>query len=81
MQWQDDLEACFSRLDRLYNLHAMDERKAFRLLASALDAEVTWTELANAVRALMERDGCSAQQIELQIADVERRFRPWLRDE
>jgi hypothetical protein len=80
MDWRDDLEACFSKLDRLFTAHAMDEIRAFRLLASARDAGIGWVEMSNAIRNLMENDGCSAPQIEMQVAEAEQRFRPWLRD-
>lgn len=81
MSWQDDLEACFSRLDRLYTAHVMDEGRAFELLASARRESISWNQLSNGVRDFLARDGCTPQQIEMHIADVERRFRPWLNEE
>jgi len=78
--WQDDLAACFDNVERLFVLHAMDEARAFQLLARARAEAVTWTMLSNAIRTLLEADGCTIQHIEREIGHVEARFRPWLRD-
>lgn len=76
--WVADLAACFGSLDRLFASHAMDEERAFALLARARAEGVTWREFSDATRALLEADGCSIQHIEMQMKQVERRFRPWL---
>ncbi len=76
--WQDDLAACFDNLERLFALHAMNEARAFDLLARARAEGVSWREMSNAIRALLESDGCTIQHIEMQVDQVETRFRPWL---
>jgi len=80
MSWEEDLAGCFDNLERLFALHSMDEEKAFRLLERARREGVTWLEMSNAIRALLEGDGCTVQHIERQVAQVETRFRPWLPD-
>lgn len=77
---QTDLAACFDNLERLFASHSMDEERAFALLARARAEGVTWPQLSDAIRELLEEDGCSVQHIEMQMKQVERRFRPWLLD-
>ena len=67
-------------LERLFALHSMDEARAFRLLARAREEGVTWTVMSNTIRDLLAGDGCTVQHIEMQIRQVEARFRPWLRE-
>ena len=76
--WRGDLAACFDNLDRLFVSHAMDEDRAFALLARLRAEGVGWRELDSAVRDLLTEDGCTVQHIELQMRHVEPRFRPWL---
>lgn len=76
--WEDELAGCFDNLDRLFASHAMDEELAFKLLSRLRAEGIGWRLLSNAVRDLLEEDGCSPQHIELQVRQVERRFRPWL---
>lgn len=78
--WIDDLESCFDNLDRFFASHAMDEKRAFKLLVRLRTEGIGWCDLSNAVRTLLQSDGCSPQHIELQVAQVEYRFRPWLPD-
>lgn len=78
--WQDELAGCFDNLDRLFALHAMDEELAFALLTRLRAEKITWRQLSTAIRDLLGADGCSIQHIELQVQQVERRFRPWLLD-
>ena len=79
-EWQEDLADCFDNLDRLFASHAMDELRAFQLLMRLRAENVGWYALSNAIRNLLGEDGCTAQHIELQVEQVELRFRPWLRD-
>ena len=81
MDWRDDLAGCFDNLERLFAFHAMDEERAFQLLARVRNEGVTWRQLSDAVRALLEGDGCTPLQIERELSQVELRFRPWLRTE
>lgn len=78
--WKDDLERCFDQIDRLFASYTMDENRAFHLLMRLRAEGVGWYALSNAIRDILATDGCSAQHIELQIAQVEQRFRPWMPD-
>ncbi|MDT0577171.1 hypothetical protein RM533_13465 [Croceicoccus sp. F390] len=79
-EWQTDLAGCFDNLDRLFAYHAMDEDRAFALLAKLRAQGIGWRTLSDAIRALLDGDGCSVQHVELQMQQVEQRFRPWLGD-
>lgn len=78
MGWQGDLAGCFDNLERLFASHEMDEERAFRLLGRLRAEGVSWRELRDEIRDLLENDGCSIQHIEMQMTQVEERFRPWL---
>lgn len=78
LSWQNDLAECFDRVDRLFALHSMDDERAFRLLAKLRAEGVTWLEFSNAVRELLDADGCSVQHVEFELKQAEPRFRPWL---
>ncbi len=58
----------------------MDDVRAFHLLARARAEGATWREMSDAIRELLEADGCTIQHIEMQVRQVELRFRPWLRE-
>lgn len=76
--WESDLANCFDRLERLFAAHEMDERRAFMLLARLRAEDVPWRVLRDQIHDMLESDGCSAQHIEMQMRQVEERFRPWL---
>lgn len=78
--WTNSIEGCFGDLDRIFCSHYLDEERAFELLTRLRQERVRWREAEKEFRKWLAPTGQTNDHVEEQMAEVKKKFEPWIRD-